>query len=199
MKQHHGRRIFIVSDGTGRTAEQVVRSAIVQFEPEPTEVVVRPGVRSPAHVDRVVREAAEAGGVIFYTLVSDVTRRAMKDATAERLVEAVDILGPVFGGLNTVFHRRARARPGQYYESERVLFDRIDAIDYTLKHDDGLRTHELNQADVVLVGVSRVSKSSTCFFLAYRGIRAANVPLLPDREPPKELASLAPNRVIDLA
>jgi regulator of PEP synthase PpsR (kinase-PPPase family) len=193
------RKIFIVSDGTGRTGEQVVRSALVQFENKPTELTIRPGVTSVKKIKEVVQEATSAGGVIFYTLVSDATRKAMKDAANEHFVEAVDVLGPIFSGLNSVINRRVHARPGQYYKSERELFDRIDAIDYTLKHDDGLRMHELGQADIVLVGVSRASKSSTCFYLAYRGIRAANVPLLPDRDPPRELTRLAPNRVIGLS
>lgn len=192
------RKIFIVSDGTGRTAEQVVRSALVQFEDGLVELTIRGGVTSVKKVQDIIKEATAVRGVIFYTLVSDATRKAIRDAANEHLVEAVDLLGPVFSGLNSVINRRVHARPGQYYKSERVHFDRVDAIDYTLKHDDGLRQHELGQADVVLVGVSRASKSSTCFYLAYRGIRAANVPLLPDRDPPSELLRLAPKRVIGL-
>jgi regulator of PEP synthase PpsR (kinase-PPPase family) len=193
------RRIFIVSDGTGRTCEQVIQSALVQFEDEPVDLIIRSGVRRIEQVHEVVREAREEGGIIFFTLVSDKTRKAMKDSANEQFVEAVDVLGPVFSGLNSIINRRVRARPGHYYRSERVFFDRIDAIDYTLKHDDGQRLHELPQADVVLVGVSRASKSSTCFYLAYRGIRAANVPLFPDRDPPCELTRLDTRRVIGLS
>ncbi|MHC4949322.1 MAG: pyruvate, water dikinase regulatory protein [Planctomycetota bacterium] len=198
MARDPARRIFIVSDGTGRTCEQVLRSALVQFEDAPIEVTVRAGIRSVEKVRQVVCDAAEAGATIFFTLVSEKTRKAMKDNANEQFVEAVDVLGPVFSGLNSIINRRVRARPGHYYRSERVYFDRMDAIDYTLKHDDGQRLHGLGQADVVLAGVSRVSKSSTCFYLAYRGIRAANVPLFGDREPPRELTRLHPKRVVGL-
>lgn len=198
MTADHVHKIFIVSDGTARTCEQVVRSALVQFENEDVELVIRSEIRNAAQAKNVVREAAEAGGIIFYTLVSERTKRAIRDGSHDYFVEAVDVLGPVFSGLNSIIHRRRRARPGLFYQSEREYFDRIDAIDYTLKHDDGQRLQELTMADVVLVGVSRASKSSTCFYLAYRGIRAANVPLLPHWGPTPELTKLDPRRVIGL-
>ncbi len=199
MTSDHRQRIFIVSDGTGRTCEQVVRSAYVQFEDEPIKLMIRGGVRTVDQVLDVVREAADVKGIIFFTLVSDSTRKAMKDHSNEYLVEAVDVLGPVFSGLNSIINRRIRSIPGKYYKSEQTYFDRMDAIDYTIKHDDGQRLNELALADVVLVGVSRSSKSSTCFFLAYRGIRAANVPLFPDRDPPRELTRISSQRVIGLS
>ncbi len=199
MASNHRRTIFIVSDGTGRTCEQVVRSALVQFKDEPVDLVLRAGIRTADRVQEVVGEAAEAGAIVFFTLVSESARRALKDAAAEQAVESVDILGPVFSGLNSVIHQRPLAQPGLYYKSERRYFDRMDAIDYTLRHDDGQSPKELSGADVVLVGVSRASKSSTCFFLGYRGIRAANVPLHPLIPPPKELTRLDPRRVIGLS
>ncbi len=181
------------------TGQQVVKSALVQFENEPLDLQIRAGIKSAAQVREAVSEAAQAGGIIFFTLVSKPIRKAMKATAVEEGVEAVDVLGPVFSGLNSVFHRRARSRPGQYYKSEQTYFDRMDAIDYTLKHDDGQRIQELAQADIVLVGVSRSSKSSTCFFLAYNGIRAANVPLVLGQDPFKELTKLDPKRVIGLS
>ena len=170
----------------------------MQFEDAPIDLMVRPGVRTASQVTKVVKEAAAQHAIIFYTLVSENTRQVMQDAAHDNIVEAVDVFGPVMSGLNSIIHRRTRARPGWYYISEKGHFERIDAIDYTLKHDDGQRLHELGQADVVLVGVSRASKSSTCFYLAYRGIRAANVPILPDVDVPPQLKALDPRRVIGL-
>jgi regulator of PEP synthase PpsR (kinase-PPPase family) len=192
-------KIYIVSDGTGRTCEQVVKSALVQFGDEPTDLVVVPGVRDDDAVRKVVSDAKKDRAIIFFTLVSDEARRIMKVTADEQFVESVDVLGPVFSGLNSIIHRMPASRPGLYYRSERQHFDRMDAIDYTLKHDDGMRMHELSQADIVLVGVSRASKSSTCFFLAYRGIRAANVPLLTHTPPPRELTEVDSRRVIGLS
>ncbi len=191
-------KILIVSDGRGETATQVLKAAAVQFEGQRYRALVRAGVRTPEEVSAVVDEAARSGGVIFYTLVGEDTRRAMRKASGRRLVPTVDILGPAFSALHDEFKRKRGATPGLLYALERGRFDRMQAFDYTLAHDDGQRPHELSRADVVLVGVSRASKSSTCFFLAYEGIRAANVPLIPGIPPPAPLLRLPHNRVIGL-
>lgn len=190
--------IFVVSDGTCRTCEQVVKSVLVQFEGRDVQLRPHCDVRNVDDVVEIVDEAAEQGALIFYTLVIDDVRRAIKAAADAHLVTAVDLLGPALSVLMSYFDTRPTATPGLLYESEKHYFDRINAIDYTLKHDDGRRPHELAKADVVLVGLSRVSKSATCFYLAYRGIKAANVPLLPDRPPPRQLLALDPNKVIGL-
>jgi len=191
-------KIFIVSDGRGNTCTQVVNAALVQFQRHPSEFVCYANVRTPQEVYAIVEEAANDQSVIFYTLVSEKTRRAMKEASHHRLVPAVDVLGPAFSALHDVYRADPESKPGLLYESDRNRYDRIDAIDYTLKHDDGQRPHELYMADVVLVGVSRASKSTTCFYLAYEGIRAANLPLLPHVAPPPDLLRLDPAKVIGL-
>ena len=191
-------RIFIVSDGRGDTAAQVLKAAAVQFEGRAYRVTRRPEVRTVEDVHRVVHEAAKARAAIFYTLVDEETRRAMHRAASQKLVPVVDILGPCFRALDDQFRTRRRGEPGLLYDLERERLERMDAIDYTLHHDDGQRVHELARADVVVVGVSRASKSSTCFFLAYAGVRAANVPLIPGIEPPARLLALDPQKVIGL-
>ncbi len=190
--------IFIVSDGRGDTAAQVLKAAAVQFEGRRYRAVRRAGVSTPEAVAAIVEEARKAKAIVFYTLVDDEMRKTMRRTSGRRLVPTVDILGPCFTALNEQFKGKHGATPGLLYESDRDRIDRMDAIDYTLAHDDGQRPHELSRADVVLVGVSRASKSSTCFFLAYAGIRAANVPLIPGIPPPRQLLSLRPNRVVGL-
>lgn len=190
--------IFLVSDGTGRTCETVVRSVLVQFPEEQVRLVRKAGIRRPADVVDVVREAAAERALVFYTLVYDQARQAMKDAVREHLVPAVDLLEPVLVGLFDMFKPTRRARPGILHKSNEAYYDRIDAVEYTLGHDDGCRPHELGQADVVLVGVSRSSKSTTSFYLAYEGIRVANVPLVAGSPPPPELLKLDPRLVIAL-
>jgi len=190
--------IFIVSDGRGDTAAQVLRAAAVQFEGRRYRTARRAGVSTPAEVAGVVEEAKKAKAVVFYTLVADDLRKTMRRISGRRLVPTIDILGPCFTALNEQFKGKHGETPGLLYESDRDRLDRMDAIDYTLAHDDGQRPHELSRADVVLVGVSRASKSSTCFFLAYAGIRAANVPLIPGIPPPRQLLALRPNHVVGL-
>ena len=190
--------IYVVSDGRGETCSQVLKASLVQFEGQRYRTVRRAEVRTVKQVEQAVSKAAESHAVIFYTLVGDETRRAMIRASRERAVPTVDVLGPAFSALHDLFKRDPGGTPGLLYASEREQFDRHEAIDYTLKHDDGQRPHELNQADVVLVGVSRASKSSTCFYLAYEGVKAANVPLIPGVDPLQQLLEVRPEKVVGL-
>jgi len=198
MGESRSSTIYIVSDGRGDTCNQLVHAALVQFEGQRYRLVRKAEVRTTEAVETIVGQAAALHAVIFYTLVSADTREAMKAASEKLLVPTVDVLGPSFSALHDLFKSAPQHTPGLLYASDRERFDRIDAIDYTLKHDDGQRPNELDQADVVLVGVSRASKSSTCFYLAYAGIRAANVPLVPGVPPPPQLLNLDPERVIGL-
>jgi len=170
----------------------------VQFEGQRFVTEHHSRVQSSRRVASIVAAAAKSHATVFYTLVGDATRDAIARASARHLVPTVDVLGPSFSALHDLFKRAPRAKPGLLYASNREKFDRQAAIEYTLKHDDGQRPHDLDQADVVLVGVSRVAKSSTCFYLAYEGVKAANVPLLPDVEPPPELLELGADKVIGL-
>lgn len=190
--------ILILSDGRGDTAARVVRAALIQFEGQRHRIERHANIRTAAQVREVIDLAADMHAVVFYTLVGDKTRKAILEASARQLVPIVDVLGPAFTALHDLFKRRRRATPGLLYALERERLDRYEAIDFTLQHDDGRRLQQLDQADVVLVGVSRVAKSSTCFFLAYEGIKAANIPLIADQTPPRELLDLDPASVIGL-
>jgi regulator of PEP synthase PpsR (kinase-PPPase family) len=190
--------ILVVSDGRGETGAQVVNAAIVQFQGLDYQVVRRGHVRTARRVRAIMRKAAELQAVVFYTLVADETRHAIAAAAAELLLPTVDILGPAFSALNDLFKTAPAYRPGLLYAAEREKIDRLEAIDYTLKHDDGQHLQDLDDADVVLVGVSRSSKTSTCFYLAYEGVKAANVPIVPEVPVPEELGALDPAKVVGL-
>lgn len=191
--------LMVVSDGRGETCSQVVQAALVQFEGQDFELVVRSEIRTPVQVSQVVREAADRDATIFFTLVTEEARWALSGMAEQMLVPTVDVLGPSFGALHDLFQRAPSGKPGLFYASDRERFDRQSAIDYTLKHDDGGRPDDLNQADVVLVGVSRAAKSTTCFYLAFKGIKAANVPLVFGTQVLPQLASLDPSKVIALS
>lgn len=190
--------VFVVSDGRGDTCAGVLNAALVQFQGQRHAVRRVAEVRTSQQIEAIVAEAAQVHGVIFYTLVADTTRRAMLQQAAGLAVPIVDVLGPALSALHDLFKRDPKAEPGLLYASERERFDRHAAIDYTLQHDDGRRPDGLGQADVVLVGVSRAAKSSTCFYLAYQGIKAANVPIVPDLPLPPQLLALPAERVIGL-
>jgi regulator of PEP synthase PpsR (kinase-PPPase family) len=190
--------IYLVSDGTCQTCEQVVTAMLVQFENVDIRLVKKPNVRSAEMVEDLIREAAKEHAHVFYTLVADESRHAIAQAAQQHMVPVTDLLGPVMVSLFDLLQSAPRGQPGLFHRSSQAQVDRIDAVEYTLEHDDGRGLHDLDKADVVLVGVSRASKSTTCFYLAYGGVRAANVPLLPDSEPPTELVRLDPRRVIGL-
>ena len=190
--------IYLVSDGTCRTCEQVVRAVLVQFNQINVKRVKKDRVRSPEAAREIIKEATQHRALVFYTLVEDRVRRAIQEAAREHMVPLVDVLGPVLTGLYDLFARAPRAKPGILYSQNKAHFDRVDAVEYTLHHDDGCGIHELGQADVVIAGVSRACKSTTCFYLAYSGIRAANVPLLAGMDVPQELLEIDQNRVIGL-
>jgi regulator of PEP synthase PpsR (kinase-PPPase family) len=190
--------VLLVSGGTGRTAQQMLAAAIAQFPSQEVKVVSRSGVRNARQVEAIVKEAVRLEAVLMHTLVDPQTRQALDVQVRRKGIPCVDMIGPTLSALGDRLQTVPCGRPGLLYELNREQFDRMDAVDFTLAHDDGLLVQELDRADVVLVGGSRTSKSVTCFYLASRGIRAANVPLIPGCPVPEELTSLRPDRVIGL-
>lgn len=190
--------IFILSGGTGRTGEEIVEAALAQFARQAVKIERRTMVRTAEAACQVIREAHERQGVVFHTLVAADVRQAATDEAARWMVPLVDILGPALAVLEDHLRESPRRQAGLSYLAQKDRFDRMDAVDYTLAHDDGQRAEGLALADVVLVGPSRVSKSVTCFYLAYRGVRAANVPLIVGVDPPPQLAQLDRSKVIGL-
>ena len=197
-KKTSQKTVFVVSGSTGRTCEGVLNAALAQFRHGGVQVVRHRRVRTSREIGPIVEEAANRSAVIFHTLVSVPVRRALRQACEQRKVPVLDVLGPALTVLQDHLGRKPQHRPGLAHQVQRERFDRIDAVDFTLAHDDGCGLGDLNQADVVLVGISRVSKSVTCFFLAYRGVRAANVPLVPGCDPPRQLLVLPARQVIGL-
>jgi regulator of PEP synthase PpsR (kinase-PPPase family) len=189
---------YIVSDGRGETATRLVMSALVQFEGREHRFQTFADVRTPERVREIVEDASASNATVFYTLVGSQTREAIREHATNLLVPTVDVLGPTLSALFDLFKTEPASKPGLLYDSDRDYFDRMVAIDFTIKHDDGQHPETLNEADVVLVGVSRASKSSTSFFLGYNGIRTANVPLIPGISPPSQLLKLNPRTVIGL-
>ena len=191
-------KVVILSGGSGRTGRQVLQAALAQFEHPLVEIVTRPRVRSVKTALKVIESARAQRALVCHTLVQPDVREAVSQACQRHSVDCVDLLGPTLALLEDHLDHAPQNRPGLAYELNKEQFARIDAVDFTLAHDDGQRVKDLKQADVVLVGASRVSKSVTCFYLAYRGIRAANIPLLLVTPPPEELFELDRHKVIGL-
>ncbi len=190
--------IYLVSGGSGTTAGQVLRACLAQFPESNVRLLQRSPIVAAKAAIEIVEQAATESAVICHTLVDPVVRQALMQAAMVKGVACVDLLGPTLAMLGERMSRVPLGKAGLLYELHREEFDRMDAVDFTMAHDDGQRLHELKLADVVLVGLSRVSKSVTCFYLASRGIRAANVPLVPGLDVPDELVNLDSSKVFGL-
>lgn len=182
--QHH---LHLISDATGETVNSVARACLVQFdETEPVEHVWTL-VRTRGQLDKAVAAIEAHPGPVLYTMVDDALRAVLTEACRRIGVASVDILDPVMHALAHHFQLAGARRPGRQHALDSVYFERIEAMDFAIAHDDGQATEGLQQADVVLVGVSRTSKTPTCIYLAQRGVRAANVPMVPNLPLPQAL------------
>lgn len=190
--------LHLVSDSTGETLESLVKAGLAQFEQ--TDVVKHfwPMVRSEGHLDRVVDEIARRPGLVFYTLVSAHVRVRLEARCAALGLPVIAVLDPVIDGLQRMMGRRTTPNPGGQHALDADYFRRIEAITYTMEHDDGIGAHEWDEADVVLVGVSRSSKTPTSIYLANRGYKVANMPIVPSRPVPAEFAHLKTPLVVGL-
>lgn len=191
-------RIYAVSDATGKTSEGVVRAALTQFVDPEVEIVRYGGVRSAAQVREIVAEAGAARGFIVHTLVAEDLRLAMFTEGRSANVATIDLMGPMLARLSELLAEQPRSVPGAFQPFDSAYLLRIDAINFTVRHDDGQNIDNLDEAEIVLVGVSRTSKTPLSIYLAYRGWRVANVPIMLDVTPPKSLFSLPRRKVVAL-
>jgi [pyruvate, water dikinase]-phosphate phosphotransferase / [pyruvate, water dikinase] kinase len=190
--------IFAVSDATGRTVESMVRSALAQFEGAPLKLVRRGQIRTAEQIRAVVEEAAGQEAIVFHTLVSHDLRRVMLDETRRHNVDSMDMMGPLLDRLATRLKATPQEKPGLFQQLTEAKTREIEAVAYAFRHDDGQNAHELDRAEVVLVGASRTMKTPTMLYLAYRGWFAANVPIVLDMPPPAELLAVPAARVFCL-
>src|ERR1700749_2185105 len=176
--------LHLVSDATGETLNAIARATTVQFEPAQIMHHRWSLIRTRFQLHRVLEGIEAEPGPVLSTLIDRALRLEL-DPTCQRLnVKVVNVLDPVIMVLQDAIGQQAEARPGRQYVLNADYFSRIDAMHYVLAHDDGQAQPGLAGADVVLVGVSRSSKTPTCFYLANRGIKAANVPLVPNLPEP---------------
>jgi [pyruvate, water dikinase]-phosphate phosphotransferase / [pyruvate, water dikinase] kinase len=189
--------VHVVSDSLGETGEMVARAVVSQYTPGDFRIELLPRVTTPDQLRSVVHSHCGEHCIFLYTLVDEGLRKEMALLCAEG-VNGVDILGPCVDLIERVTDRRPSGRAGAVHDIDREYFARIGAMEFAVSHDDGRNPEELPDADVVLVGVSRTSKTPLSMYLAYKGIRAANVPLAPRVDPPKELLEIDPRRVFGL-
>lgn len=190
--------IYIVSGGVGNSGEQVVRTALAQFRGIDVSVVIVPRVNTVEQIREVVERAAANRGTIVHTFVDGQLRNALLNLVREYNVTAIDLMGHLITHLTNIFGVEPLNQPGLYHQLRRDYFDRVAAIEFAVKHDDGRNAADLDQADIVITGVSRVGKTPLSMFLSMQGWKVANVPLVRNLEPPSELFEIDSNRVVGL-
>jgi regulator of PEP synthase PpsR (kinase-PPPase family) len=196
MKSFH---LHLVSDATGETVSSVARACLVQFEDIAPVMHQWWLVRSQGQVDRALEGIRAHPGIVFFTLVDPDVRERLKEGCRKMKITCIGVLDPVLAAL--VSHLQleiAEPLPGRQHVMDADYFARIDAMHFTLAHDDGQMAHDIDQADIILLGVSRTSKTPTCMYLANRGIKAANIPLVPGVPVPPEVYEAKDSLIVGL-
>ncbi|WP_018997316.1 pyruvate, water dikinase regulatory protein [Hirschia maritima] len=189
--------VHLLSDSTGETLNAVMRAACAQFEGiSPLEHNYYL-VRSQRQLDRALQEIESAPGIVLYTISDEGLRKTLEDWCSQTHTPVLPVIDPAVDVLSRYLGLRSNRSVAGQYKVDSTYFSRIEALNYTLAHDDGQGVEDLHEADVALVGVSRTSKTPTCVYLGNRGIKAANVPLVPGVDPPEIL--LGPNAPLVIA
>ncbi|WP_375396718.1 pyruvate, water dikinase regulatory protein [uncultured Sphingomonas sp.] len=190
--------LHLLSDSTGETLENIAKAALAQYDGVETIRHFWPMVRSEPHLERILQEIAHNPGLVLFTLVSGEMRRSLENRCGALGLPAIAPLDPVNDALSTLLGQAAKARPGRQHVLDAAYFARVEAIQYTIAHDDGVGFEEWEEADIILAGVSRTSKTPTSIYLANRGYKTANIPIVVVSPPPAALFALSNPKVIGL-
>lgn len=190
--------VYIISDSIGETAEFVVKAVASQYDSGSVEIRRVSFVSDAERIREVLAEAQEVGALVAYTLVLPELRRALEEEAIRRGVPTADILGPTMDAFSRVVAKEPRLEPGRVRRMDEEYFRRVAAVEFAVKYDDGKDPRGILLSQVVLIGVSRTSKTPLSMYLAHRRILAANLPLVPEVEPPEELFWVPPKKVVGL-
>ncbi|WP_338470281.1 pyruvate, water dikinase regulatory protein [Niallia sp. XMNu-256] len=191
--------IYVVSDSLGETAELVTKAAISQFNKLNPFIIKRfPFVEDLSNVDEVIYLTKQDQGMIVYTLVRPEIREYLKEAALNAGIIAYDVIGPLISNIQTLSGKQPLHEPGLMHKLDEDYFKKVEAIEFAVKYDDGRDPRGVLKADLVLIGVSRTSKTPLSQYLAHRRVKVANVPIVPEVDPPEELFTIDPAKCIGL-
>ena len=190
--------LHLVSDSTGETINSVARACLVQFDQVEPHEHTWSLIRTPTQLERVLAAIEAHPGPVLFTMVNDKLRMELEAGCHRLQVPCISVLDPVLVTLASHLGMQAQGLPGRQHELDAEYFGRIDAMNFALSHDDGQSAQDYDLADVILVGVSRTSKTPTCIYLANRGIKAANVPIVPGCPVPAELLTARRPMIVGL-
>ncbi len=194
MSDQNKYHLHLVSDSTGETLSSISRSVLAQFDVMDIDEHIWSLVRTEGQMDRVIENIEQNPGLVIYTVVDGVLKEKLERKCQELDLPIVPVLSKVIREMSRYFGVKPNKLVGRQYDLDEEYFERIDAINYTLMHDDGQMPEDLDKADIVLVGVSRTSKTPTSVYLSYRGLKVANVPFVKDVHLAEQLFNL-PERV----
>ncbi|SDM05577.1 hypothetical protein SAMN04488502_10231 [Dendrosporobacter quercicolus] len=190
--------VYILSDSIGETGEVVVKAAASQFATSHVDFRRVPFLETTRQIEEALIEAADAGGVVIYTLVRPDLKAYLEQKAHQLNLAAVDVMGPIIEALKQVTDLQPKNEPGVIRKIDEAYFSKVAAIEFAVKYDDGKEPRGLLKADIVIIGISRASKTPLCMYLAHKGIKAANLPLVPEIPPPAELYQVPAQRVVGL-
>jgi len=190
--------IYVVSDSIGETAEQVGKAAISQFDVDIKDTMRFPYINSTVQIENVIEDAKGKNSIILFTIVVDDLRSFMIEKAKENNIQAVDLINPVLLSMEKVIGSKPKREPGIIRKLDEKYFKKVEAVEFAVKYDDGKDVRGIKKADIVLVGISRTSKTPLSMYLAHKNIKVANIPLVPEVNPPKELFEIDASKVIGL-
>ncbi|MDE0932928.1 MAG: kinase/pyrophosphorylase [Novosphingopyxis baekryungensis] len=195
MERFH---LHLLSDSTGETLDNIAKAALVQFDEIDVVKHFWPMVRSDVHLERILDDVAENPGMVLFTLVNVETRRKLEKRCRALGLPAIPALDAVTDALSDMLGQKAKARPGRQHSLDAAYFARVEAIQYTIAHDDGVHQEGWEEAVIILAGVSRTSKTPTSIYLANRGYKTANIPVVVESPPPDTLYHLRNPLIVGL-
>ncbi|MBB6454305.1 hypothetical protein HNQ94_002780 [Salirhabdus euzebyi] len=190
--------VYVVSDSVGETAELVVKASLSQFNNSSFHIQRIPYVDDEGTILETIEQAQAIKAMIGYTLVKPELREFIRLETQKRNIVSIDIMGPMIDGMTRHLNQVPRLEPGLVHKLDEDYFKRIEAVEFAVKYDDGRDPRGILRADIILIGVSRTSKTPLSQFLAHKKYKVANVPIVPEVEPPEELFKVDPNKCIAL-
>jgi regulator of PEP synthase PpsR (kinase-PPPase family) len=191
-------KIVIISDGTGETASLLTKAATLQFSDKDIQFIRYKNIRTRDQIAAIFQDAGGKTDLVVYTIVSPEQRAFIREKSEEIRIPAIDLLGPLLNSLSLFFEAQPKEKPGLFHEVNDRYFNRISAMEYTIKHDDGKDVSELEKADIIILGISRTSKTPLSMFLSHQGWRVCNVPLVRGVPISKEIFAADQDKIVGL-
>ena len=191
-------KIIVISDGTGETATAICRAAMIQFKGKDVYFTRYKNVRKKEQINAIFTEAAIHHDLVTYTLVQSELREHIAELSRTKHVKSLDLLGPALTSFSNHFDLEPSQSPGILHQVNDEYFQRVAAMEFTLNHDDGKNIDSLHLADIVLVGISRTSKTPLSIYLSHKGLKIVNIPIIYNQHPPDEVFNIDQRKIFAL-